>query len=118
MPSRIDRGDPSKYSMCTDWGWTWVSWPELIKTNKELADLIAQTETDDWTESDKSSVDWLKEPALWDSEFFKDKDGTLFLYANITGPGGSLFLRYFPEKDDWLEVMFDDDGNVEEYFDP
>jgi hypothetical protein len=60
------------------------------------------------------SDDPLEWDALWDDEVFRRPDGTYLILGNITGPGGSLWLKWDGKY--WDEVLLDEetgeiDGN-------
>ncbi len=106
---------PEKYTWAKEWGWTHLPWPEFIKRFPEAAKAFAQYYQDGWSAEEIKEFggrDYHAWTVLWDDECFVTKAGLPVIFGNITGPGGSLFLAY--QKGEWDEVLFDDDGNLEE----
>lgn len=113
MATRTPR-NPAVYQCVTEWGFTHVPWPEFVQRFPEDAAQYVENYLEGWTDeeiAERGGGDPLTWPALWDDEAFLDRDGNPIILANISGPGGSLWMMH--EDEEWDEVVLDDDGNVE-----
>ena len=114
MASTRTERHPENWQCVTEWGWTHLPWPEFVKRFPKQAKAFAQNHTEGWAPEEIKEMggrNVLKWPALDDDEPFVTKDGQPIIYANVDGPGGSLFLSY--QNGEWDEVLVDDDGNLE-----
>jgi hypothetical protein len=108
--------NPSNYDAVTKWGFTHVPWPEFVKRFPQAAESFASTTTEGWSDEDIAQAgghDPLTWPTLYDDEMFLDREENPVALVNITGAGGSLWLGY--QAGTWDEIMFDDDGNREDF---
>jgi hypothetical protein len=113
MPTRTKR-NPQNYDVVTHWGFTHIPWPDFVRRFPTEAASFAQNYTEGWAPeeiADCGGPDVLSWKELWDDEMFTDTSGRPVALANITGPGGSLWMA--PGTDGWDEVMYDDLGHRE-----
>jgi len=114
MKTRTKR-HPEKYTWAKEWGWTHLTWPEFIKRFPKEAKVYAKNYLEGWAPEEIKEFggrDHKRWTVLYDDECFVTKDGKPVIFGNITGPGGSLMMMF--KDGDWDEVLFDDDGNLEE----
>jgi hypothetical protein len=104
--------NPNNYYCVIHCGFTPISWPEFLKRFPKEANAFAnESYLECWEEMGSDNPnDWTH---LWDDEVFLNRDGEPIILGNITGPGGSLWLMYKEDEDDWDEVLLDDEGNLE-----
>ena len=90
---------PQNFEAVTMWDFTHVPWTQLKVDFPTAAQAWA----------DEADEDVLTREDLWDDEPFLSPDGNLYILANITGPGGSLWMMWLPLEGFWDEVLLDDD---------